>query len=69
MTSANAETTGTVIQVIQLEGGKYRMHYRREDGNVEATHPLDSHPGVEPGDRIRIKSDPPNPLQFTKLSE
>ena len=72
MTTTNDERTGRVLQVNPLPDGKWRLIIVHEDGVVggaTATQPLDSHPGVEPGDRVRIQSNPPNPLRVEKLSE
>ena len=71
MTTTNDdEVTGTVLQVNSLPDGKWRLIYQ-EDGveGLTATQPLNSQPEVEPGDRIRIHSNPPNPLRVEKLSE
>ena len=73
MTTTNDdEVTGTVSKVISLPDGKWRLNFQAdgvEKGQLTATQPLNSDPGVEPGDRIRIHSNPPNPLRVEKLSE
>ena len=67
MTTANDERTGTVLKVIQLPDGKWRFIVQGDgEKGATATQPLDSHPGVEPGDRVRIQS---KPLRWAKLSE
>ncbi len=68
MTTTNDEVTGTVCEVNSLPDGKWRLIYQG-DGveGLTATQPLNSHPGVESGDRIRIQSNPPNPLRVEKL--
>ena len=67
MATANDERTGTVLEVNPLPDGKWRLIVL-DDGEkgATATQPLDSHPGVKPGDRIRMQS---NPLRWAKLSE
>ena len=67
MTTANDEKTLIVCRVDLWPNGKWRLIAHGDgDEGATVTSLLDSHPGVEPGDRIRIHSEP---LRVEKLSE
>ena len=70
MTTANDKQAGTVLKVNQLPDGKWRLIAHGDgDEGATVTQPLDSHPGVEPGDRIRMLPLQSKPLRWAKLSE